>query len=62
MPPKQTKGKEMVKSTTMTQGEKKKLKQANKAKANPGKASDKKAKNDDKRARRAESGSTKSFG
>jgi hypothetical protein len=37
------------------------LKQENAAKANPGKAADKKEKNDAKRASRKESGSTKAF-
>jgi hypothetical protein len=45
----------------MTDAEKKKIKQENKAKANPGQAAAKKEKNDRKRAGRAESGSTKSF-
>ena len=45
----------------LTDSEKKKIKQANKAKANPGKAADKKEKQDAKRERRKESGSTKSF-
>lgn len=45
----------------LTDSEKKKIKQANKAKANPGKADAKKTKNDAKRERRAESGSTKEF-
>ena len=44
-----------------TDAEKKKIKQANKAKANPGKAADKKEKSDAKRERRKESGSVKSF-
>jgi len=44
-----------------TDSEKKKVKQANKAKANPGKAAAKKEKTDAKRERRKESGSTKSF-
>ena len=42
----------MVKSTKLTAGEKKKLKNDNKAKANPGKAAAKKEKNDNKRERR----------
>tara|TARA_B110000977_G_scaffold201179_1_gene294586 strand:+ start:7554 stop:7724 length:171 start_codon:yes stop_codon:yes gene_type:complete len=45
----------------LTDSEKKKIKQANKAKANPEKAADKKEKSDAKRERRKESGSTKSF-
>jgi hypothetical protein len=61
MPPKQTAKKEMVKSTKLTEGEKKKIKQANKAKANPGKATAKKEKNDAKRAGRKASGSTKAM-
>jgi hypothetical protein len=44
-----------------TDSEKKKIKQENKAKANPGKAAAKKAINDAKRERRKESGSTKTF-
>jgi hypothetical protein len=43
----------------LTDSERKKIKQENKAKANPGKAADKKAINDKKRAGRAESGSKK---
>jgi hypothetical protein len=49
---KQQDGKKVVKSEKMTQGEKKKLKNDNKAKANPGKAAAKKEKNDSKRERR----------
>jgi hypothetical protein len=49
---KQQDGKKVVKTEKLTQGEKKKLKNDNKAKANPGKAAAKKEKNDDKRARR----------
>jgi len=45
----------------LTDAEKKKIKQANKAKANPGKAAEKKLKSDAKRERRKESGSTKTF-
>jgi hypothetical protein len=45
----------------LTDAEKKKIKQANKAKANPGKAADKKEKSDAKRERRKESGSVKTF-
>lgn len=44
-----------------TDAERKKLKQENKAKANPGKAAEKKLKSDAKRERRKESGSTKKF-
>jgi hypothetical protein len=50
MPPKTAN--KLVKSTALTAGEKKKLKNDNKAKANPGKAADKKEKNDAKRERR----------
>lgn len=60
--PKANEGKKLVKSTKLTEGEKKKIKQENKAKANPGKAADKKVKADAKRARRAESGSVKKLG
>lgn len=59
--PKQTESKKMVKNTKLTPGEKKKIKNENKAKANPGKAAAKKEKNDAKRERRTESGSTKAF-
>lgn len=45
----------------LTDAEKKKIKQANKAKANPEKAAAKKEKTDSKRERRKESGSTKTF-
>jgi hypothetical protein len=45
----------------LTDAEKKKVKQDNKAKANPGKAEMKKEKNDNKRAGRKESGSQKTF-
>ncbi len=45
----------------LTDSEKKKIKQENKAKANPEKAAAKKAINDAKRERRKESGSTKTF-
>jgi hypothetical protein len=45
----------------LTDAEKKKIKQANKAKANPEKAADKTDKPDAKRERRKQSGSTKSF-
>jgi len=47
------------KKDKLTDAEKKKQKQANKAKANPGKAEEKKAKNDAKREGRKESGSQK---
>ena len=47
--------------TKLTDSEKKKIKQENKAKANPGKAAAKKVKTDAKRERRAASGSTKEF-
>jgi|TARA_B110000208_G_scaffold153767_1_gene186122 hypothetical protein len=62
MPRKQTEKKVMVKSTKLTAAEKKKIKQANKAKANPGKAAAKKVKADAKRDRRAKSGSVKKLG
>jgi len=45
----------------LTDAEKKKVKQDNKAKANPGKAEEKKEKNDNKRAGRKASGSQKQF-
>ena len=45
----------------LTDSEKKKIKQENKAKANPELAAGKKEKSDAKRERRKESGSTKSF-
>ena len=45
----------------LTDSEKKKIKQANKAKANPGKAEAKKEKNDACREKRKEEGTTKSF-
>jgi len=45
----------------LTDSEKKKIKQANKAKANPEKSAAKKEKSDAKRERRKENGSTKSF-
>lgn len=51
----------VMKKEKLTDSEKKKIKQDNKAKANPGKAAAKKEKNDDKREKRAASGSTKSF-
>jgi hypothetical protein len=44
-----------------TDSQKKKIKQLNKAKANPEKAAAKKEKTDSKRERRKESGSTKTF-
>jgi len=49
------------KNSEMTESEKKKIKQANKAKANPEKSDAKKEKSDAKRERRKESGSTKTF-
>ena len=45
----------------LTDSERKKIKQENKAKANPEKAAAKKEKSDAKRERRKESGSTKTF-
>ena len=45
----------------LTYSEKKKIKQANKAKANPGKAEAKKEKNDACREKRKEEWTTKSF-
>jgi|TARA_B110000967_G_C18784713_1_gene510138 hypothetical protein len=45
----------------LTDSEKKKIKQENKAKANPGKAAEKKEKNDACREKRKEEGTTKSF-
>ena len=48
-----------TKKDKLTDGQKKKLKQENKAKANPEKAAAKKEKQDAKRERRKESGSTK---
>jgi hypothetical protein len=45
----------------LTDAERKKIKQENKAKANPKKAEAKKEKNDAKRERRAECGSVKTF-
>lgn len=59
--PKQQAAKVLTKSTKLTEGEKKKIKQENKAKANPELAAGKKEKSDAKRERRKESGSTKSF-
>ena len=58
MPPK----KEPMKKTGLTAGEKKKLKNDNKAKANPAKAEAKKDQNDAPRERRKESGSVKKLG
>ena len=52
MPPKQAEKKVLIKSDKLTQGEKKKIKNDNKAKANPEKAAAKKEKNDAKRAGR----------
>ena len=49
------------KKEKLTDSEKKKIKQANKAKANPEKSSEKKALNDAKRERRKEAGSSKTF-
>jgi hypothetical protein len=49
---KQQEKKVLVKSDKLTQGEKKKIKNDNKAKANPEKAAAKKEKNDATRARR----------
>lgn len=62
MPPKQQAAKVLVKTEKLTQGEKKKLKNDNKAKANPERAAAKKEKNDRKRAGRKESGSQKKLG
>ena len=45
----------------LTDSEKKKIKQENKAKANPGKAQAKKEKNDACREKRKEEGTTKTF-
>ena len=45
----------------LTDAERKKIKQENKAKANPKKAEAKKEKNDAKRERRAECGSVKTY-
>eukprot|EP00740_Mantoniella_antarctica_P004078 CAMPEP_0181366122 /NCGR_PEP_ID=MMETSP1106-20121128/10498_1 /TAXON_ID=81844 /ORGANISM="Mantoniella antarctica, Strain SL-175" /LENGTH=57 /DNA_ID=CAMNT_0023481375 /DNA_START=91 /DNA_END=264 /DNA_ORIENTATION=+ len=56
MPPKV-----VVKKDKMTDAEKKKIKQDNKAKANPTKAAAKKEKNDNCREKRAASGSSKTF-
>ena len=62
MPPKQQAKKVFKVTTKMTAGEKKKRRNENKAKANPGKAAKKKVKQDRKRANRAASGSTKKMG
>ncbi len=51
----------LEKKDKLTDSDKKKIKQWKKSKANPGKAAAKKEKNDAKRARREESGSTKTF-
>lgn len=51
----------VMKKDKLTDSEKKKIKQDNKAKANPDKAAAKKEKNDEKRDKRAASGSSKSF-
>lgn len=51
----------VMKKEKLTDSEKKKIKQDNKAKANPDKSAAKKEKNDEKRAHRAASGSSKSF-
>ena len=50
-----------TKKDKLTDSEKKKIKQDNKAKANPQKAADKKEKNDACREKRKEEGTTKSF-
>jgi len=50
-----------TKKDKLTDSEKKKIKQENKAKANPGKAAAKKEKNDACREKRKEEGSSKSF-
>jgi len=57
MPPKEVK----KIADKLTDSEKKKIKQENKAKANPEQAAAKKEKSDAKRERRKESGSSKSF-
>ena len=49
------------KDDKLTDSERKKIKQANKAKANPEKAAAKKEKSDAKRERRKEAGSVKTF-
>lgn len=53
--------KDPTKKDKLTDAEKKKIKQENKAKANPNKAAAKKEKNDRCRENRAASGSSKSF-
>ena len=53
--------KDPTKKEKLTDAEKKKIKQENKAKANPGKAAAKKEKNDACREKRKAEGSTKSF-
>ena len=50
-----------TKKDKLTDSEKKKIKQDNKAKANPQKAADKKEKNDACREKRKEEGTTKTF-
>ncbi len=50
-----------TKKDKLTDSEKKKIKQENKAKANPGKAEAKKEKNDACREKRKEEGTTNSF-
>ena len=50
--PKANEKTKLVKNTKLTAGEKKKIKNDNKAKANPAKAAAKKGKNDAKRERR----------
>lgn len=50
--PKANEKTKLVRNTKLTEGEKKKIKQQNKAKANPGKAAAKKVKADAKRSRR----------
>ena len=50
-----------TKEDKLTDSEKKKIKQDNKAKANPQKAAEKKEKNDACREKRKEEGTTKSF-
>lgn len=62
MAPKTAKAGSAKTNASLTQGEKKKLKQDNKAKANPEKAAAKKEKSDAKRERRKESGSVKKLG
>jgi len=50
-----------TKKDKLTDSEKKKIKQENKAKANPGTAAEKKEKNDACREKRKEEGTSKSF-